>query len=172
MGSYIINFIVYTLAMSGLICLAVFIYKKVMSGSLYSKKTASLEIEETMNITPRKSLMIIRAGDERFLVASDFDRTSLISKLGTNEGLSDYVKPQETSVQEEVKTPEIKNAETNYVELSIEKDEPVHLEVIEGAKKKSPRKRRVTSTKDSGINMKTKSRIDTMRKMAKKINEI
>ena len=172
MGSYITNFIVYTLAMSGLIYLAVFIYKKVMSGSLYSKKSASLEIEETMNITPRKSLMIIRAGEERFLVASDFDRTSLISKLGENEGLSGYVQPQETFVQDNFQTPEIENTNTNYAEPSAQKDEPVHLELIKGTRKKSPRKRRVTSTKDSGINMKTKSRIDTMRKMAKKINEI
>ena len=82
MGSYIVHFIVYTLAMSGLIFFALFIYKKFMNGGFVAKGAKTLSIEETMNINPRKSLMIVKAGDERFLIASDTDKTSLIAKLG------------------------------------------------------------------------------------------
>jgi len=81
MGSYVINFAVYTLAMTGLIFFALFVYKKVMSGGFCTKSSKDLSIEETLNINPRKTLMIVRAGEERFLIASDVDKTSLISKL-------------------------------------------------------------------------------------------
>ncbi|MDY6310212.1 MAG: flagellar biosynthetic protein FliO [Cyanobacteriota bacterium] len=81
MGHYIISFTVYTMAMSGLIFFALFIYKKIMNGNMSSNKTKKLSIEETMNINPRKSLMIVKAGDERFLIASDVDKTTLLAKL-------------------------------------------------------------------------------------------
>ena len=78
---YIISFTVYTLSMSGLIALALFVYKKVTNISTANKKTKSLTIEETMSVGPRKTLMIVKAGSERFLIASDVDKTTLISKL-------------------------------------------------------------------------------------------
>ncbi len=89
MAHYIISFVVYTLAMSGLIGLALIVYKKVTNISTSTKKTKELSIEETMSISPRKTLMIVKAGNERFLIASDVDKTTLISKLGQNETISD-----------------------------------------------------------------------------------
>ncbi len=79
------NFTVYTMAMLGMIFFAVFVYKKVMNGSIYKNGSKNLSIEERMSINPRKSLLIVKAGDERFLVASDMERTSLISKLKNPE---------------------------------------------------------------------------------------
>lgn len=84
MGGYLANFTVYTMAMTGLICFAVFIYKKIMDGSLRTNNSKFLSIEETMNLNPRKTLHIVRAGNEKFLIASDVDRTTLISKLDNN----------------------------------------------------------------------------------------
>ena len=81
MGSYIINFTVYTLAMSGLIFFAFYVYKKVMNGSILPAKNHDMYVEETLTINPRKSLMIVNTGGERFLIASDVDKTTLISKL-------------------------------------------------------------------------------------------
>lgn len=81
MGGYAVNFTVYVLAMTGLICFAVFICKKIMAGGFANKCTRYIEIEDTLSINPRKSLHVVRAGNEKFLIASDFDRTSLISKL-------------------------------------------------------------------------------------------
>ena len=96
MGSYVVHFIVYTLAMSGLICFALFVYKKFMHGGFAAKGAKTLSIEETMNINPRKSLMIVKAGEERFLIASDVDKTSLIAKLDSDVTVRQTVQPKLT----------------------------------------------------------------------------
>ena len=81
MGSYILNFGVYTMAMCGLIFFALFVYKKFSSGNFGMRNSNFLNIEDTLALAPRKMLYVIRAGKDRFLVASDADKTSLISKL-------------------------------------------------------------------------------------------
>lgn len=87
MTHYIISFIVYTFAMSGLIALALFVYKKVTNISTSNKKTKMLSVEEVLNINPRKALMVVKAGNERFLIASDVDKTTLISKLNDKQDI-------------------------------------------------------------------------------------
>ena len=82
MGGYIANFTVYTMAMIGLIFFALFVYKKFTNGINANRKSDFLEIEETIGIAPRKNLYVVRAGNEKFLVASDAESTTLISKLG------------------------------------------------------------------------------------------
>ena len=79
MSVYLVNFIVYTAAMIGMIFLAVFVYKKFSYSSV--SKSKFLDIEDCIGLGPRKNIYVIRAGNERFLVASDVDKTSLISKL-------------------------------------------------------------------------------------------
>lgn len=81
MGSYILNFTVYTMAMCGLICFALFAYKKFAAGSFGGKKSEFLGVEDSLSLAPRKMLYVVRAGNERFLIASDADKTNLISKL-------------------------------------------------------------------------------------------
>ena len=44
-----------------------------------------MNVEDCINLAPRKTLYVIRAGKERFLVASDVNQTSLISKLDENQ---------------------------------------------------------------------------------------
>lgn len=85
MGGYLLNFTVYTIAMIGLIFLAVFIYKKCAIDAQMSSKNKFLKVEDTINLAPRKQLFVIKAGAEKFLVASDAERTVLISKLNNNE---------------------------------------------------------------------------------------
>ena len=82
MSGYLVNFIVYTAAMIGVIFLAVFVYKKFSYTGV--SKSKFLNVEDCINLAPRKNLYVIRAGKERFLVASDAERTSLISKLNEN----------------------------------------------------------------------------------------
>ncbi len=83
MGGYLANFTVYTMAMLGLICFALVVYKKFLNVTA-NNKSQFLNIEECINLAPRKNLYIIRAGHERFLIASDVDKTNLISKLDDN----------------------------------------------------------------------------------------
>ena len=92
MTSYLINFIVYTTAMIGIIFLAVLVYKKFSYNNV--SKSQFLNVEDCISLAPRKNLYVVRAGNERFLVASDAERTSLISKLGEGET------PAKASVEE------------------------------------------------------------------------
>jgi len=80
MGHYLISFSIYTLAMVGVIFAALFVFKT-FSNKCFSKKSSMLRIEDSMNLSPRKTLYVINAKNERFLIASDVDRTSLIAKL-------------------------------------------------------------------------------------------
>ncbi len=84
MGGYLVNFSVYTMAMIGLIFFALMVYKKFAQGSLSGKKSEFLNVEETLSLSPRKTLYVVRAGGEKFLIAGDVDKTSLISKLESN----------------------------------------------------------------------------------------
>lgn len=79
MSVYFLNFIVYTTAMIGIIFLAVFVYKKFSFTG--ASKSKFLNVEDCISLAPRKNLYVVRAGNERFLVAADAERTSLISKL-------------------------------------------------------------------------------------------
>lgn len=81
MGGYLVNFSIYTLAMIGIIFAALFVVKN-FSTKCLNKKQGNLNIEESMNLNPRKTLYIISAQGEKFLIASDTERTTLISKLG------------------------------------------------------------------------------------------
>lgn len=82
MSTYLLNFIVYTTAMIGIIFLAVFVYKKCSYNCV--SKSKFLNVEDCINLSPRKSLYVVRAGNEKFLIASDAEKTSLISKLEDN----------------------------------------------------------------------------------------
>jgi len=80
MGHYLVNFSIYTLAMVGVIFGALFVFKT-FSNKCFSKKSSMLKIEDSMSLSPRKTLYVINAKNESFLIASDIDRTSLIAKL-------------------------------------------------------------------------------------------
>ena len=40
-----------------------------------------MKVHDTLSLGPRKTLYIVSAGKEKFLIAGDVDKTSLISKL-------------------------------------------------------------------------------------------
>ena len=88
---YISNFIVYFLAMIGIIILALYVYKKFSISSFSTRKTNSLKIEDTLSLSPRKTLFVVRDGNERFLIAADLERTTLISKLEDREEVHEEI---------------------------------------------------------------------------------
>ncbi len=171
MGGYIAHFTVYTMAMAGLICFAVFVYKKVMDGSFRGNNSKYLAIEETMSLNPRKTLHIVRAGNERFLIASDVDRTTLISKL---DATSSKVNSNPVQFQEYL-------SETQQEEISVQSPskQRVHLEPIKTkakhVSKGMDRHGSVnpnTNTVELDFNKPANHGYTTMREMAKKINEL
>lgn len=111
---YLANFIVYTLAMVGVIVVALLVFKNATSGGGITKKSKYLKVLDTMSIAPRKTLYVVSAGKERFLIAGDVDKTSLISKLETaNEGL-DILYPDKVQSQAAVpETPSFRDTMAN-----------------------------------------------------------
>ncbi len=82
---YLTNFIVYTLAMVGVIVLALFVFKTTTSGGSKGASSKYLKVHDSLSLGPRKTLYIVSAGEEKFLIAGDVDKTTLISKLGVQE---------------------------------------------------------------------------------------
>ena len=187
MGHYIISFTVYTLAMSGLIALALFVYKKVTTGISSGKNSKILSIEESLMINPRKTLMIVKAGDEKFLIASDVDKTSLIAKLCQNEK------------QNIISTSDKKNSENSILDLNrikenIEKENMdvlfptktkenksqtkkiVHLDLIDDKTPQMPLRRKSQNNKRKSVTIEVgkveNKGFSTIKELAHKINEI
>lgn len=81
MGTYLINFLVYSMAMVGLLFVCLMVYKKTMVNNRCSKNKNELDIENALNLSPRKTIYIVKAGNEKFLIASDAERTTFLAKL-------------------------------------------------------------------------------------------
>lgn len=85
MTSYLLTFTVYTTAMIGAIFLALFVYRKFSPTNSRISPSKFLEIEESISLGVRKQLYVVRAGNEKFLLASDAERTTFLSKLNSND---------------------------------------------------------------------------------------
>lgn len=187
MGGYVANFTVYTMAMIGLICFAIFVYKKLTDGTMSKSKTQFLSIEDSMSLSPRKTLHVVRAGNEKFLIASDVERTTLISKLGCSGSVSEQPTTIQTKDLDRFRNIELENQLPqndfqNDFQNEIQKAaQQVHLELISGQNPKAQNLRRGMDRKiSSNIEQKHSVRnqkvqrhnTSTMRDMAMKINEL
>ena len=85
MGVYLINFLVYSMAMVGLLFVCLMVYKKTMANNYSKKNSEELTVENAMNLSARKTLYIVKAGNEKFLIASDAERTTFLAKLNDIE---------------------------------------------------------------------------------------
>lgn len=99
MGHYVVNFAIYTMAMIGLICFALFVYKKFAINAITTKRKGILKVEDALGLSPRKTLYIVRAGKEKFLIAADLERTTLISKLNFEDNLISELDEIDNSLQ-------------------------------------------------------------------------
>ncbi|MCD7780131.1 MAG: flagellar biosynthetic protein FliO [Candidatus Gastranaerophilales bacterium] len=81
MNSYLINFTVYTFAMIGFIALALFVYKKSMYSASVSKDKDFLKVENSLRLSAAKTIYVLKAGDEKFLIAGDAANTTMLAKL-------------------------------------------------------------------------------------------
>lgn len=132
MTGYLINFAVYTMAMIGALLLCFIIYKKTLITPKITKNTNNLEVENTLNLSPRKTLYVIKAGDEKFLIAADAERTSFLARL--DEPIEEQPNMQEIVV-EKITTPKTRLEKvTDYSEImsSIEtkNKKPIMREIM------------------------------------------
>lgn len=101
MGTYLINFIVYTMAMVGLLFIGVMVYKKTMLGNNSAQNLNGLKVENALNLSPRKTIYVVKAGNEKFLIAADTERTTFLAKLNNDEKLATVdVEPVKTFKEE------------------------------------------------------------------------
>ncbi len=117
---YLAHFVVYILAMLSVIGIALFVYKKFSISNIGGKRSGSLAVEEVLSLSPRKTLYVVNANGERFLIAGDLERTTLISKLNNNANnlhqrnyhntvdLSEFIKREDELMASE-KQPIMKN---------------------------------------------------------------
>ena len=111
---YLTHFIVYILAMMSVIGIALWVYKQFSATNVKGKRSGSLNAEEVLTLSPRKTLYVINAHGEKFLIAGDLDRTTLISKLDDKKevrntvDLSDFIKKEDVLYTQE-KEPVMKN---------------------------------------------------------------
>lgn len=143
MGGYLVNFAVYTMAMIGLIFFALMIYKKFSGEGILGRKSEFLSVEDTIGIAPRKNLYVVRAGNERFLIAGDIDKTTLIAKLDENNTSS-----------------KVANFDTQFTK--VEKATKITEDLPD-----------ITDIRNYTINQSTKatSSSDVLKRLAKRINE-
>ena len=181
MGGYIVNFTVYTMAMLGLICFAVFVFKKFTDGTMRSSSSKFLNVEESMSLSPRKTLHVVRAGNEKFLIASDIDRTTLISKLESSSAI------QKTESLNRFRNIELEQPQQvpNFQEELQVLPQQVHLEPIKGRNPEAPTRRGLDRRVSSNIEVNKGQKVvtldfdtpknhgfSTMKEMAMKINEL
>ena len=114
---YLANFIVYTLAMVGVVVIALLVFKN-STGVGCKNSSKFLKVHDTLSLGPRKTLYIVSAGEEKFLIAGDVDKTSLISKLGVKDSNSEIAQ----TIQKPIETDDFKstmeklNNKTSYMD--------------------------------------------------------
>ena len=81
MNSYLIHFATYTFAMIGFIGVALFIYKKAMFSPIQNKNREFLKVENALRLSSSKTIYVIKAGNEKFLIAGDTSNTTMLAKL-------------------------------------------------------------------------------------------
>ena len=134
MGNYLVSFIVYTMAMVGFLVLSVMVYKKTMPNNRCAKNNDEFKIENALNLSQRKTLYIIKAGNEKFLIASDAERTAFLAKLDANQTVPN-------STQEKLVTIPVEKEDFVIHADNIKNAKPVdYSEVMESIRKNTTKK--------------------------------
>lgn len=132
MGVYLVNFLVYSMAMVGLLFVCLVVYKKTMLNNKCAKNNEELKVENALNLSQRKTLYVVKAGNEKFLIAADVERTSFLAKLDTDEQIQTA---QIRSAVPEIKTFELEK--TTAVRNAQKPNKPVDYSEVMAAIKSS-----------------------------------
>lgn len=132
MGVYLINFLVYSMAMVGLLFVCLMVYKKTMLGGRCTNNSEKLTVENALNLSQRKTLYVIKAGEEKFLIAADAERTSFLAKLDEKPISSKPVENSKPQPQVIIPVENINNLQSKKEELQKTVD---YSEVMTAIKK-------------------------------------
>ena len=114
--------------MIGVIFVAFLVWKNATNVRMKMSKS-SMQIEDSLNLAPRKNLFIIKIKNERFLIASDADKTTFLSKL-EDDKITDFQDIQEEIIKEDIGdeiTSQIKLKEDEEQEEPEQKQKPVNI---------------------------------------------
>lgn len=134
MGVYLINFLVYSMAMVGLLFVCLMVYKKTMLNNKCAKNPQELAVENALTLSQRKTLYVVKAGNEKFLIAADVDRTSFLAKLNNNEDIQNTMAPNSLPAVQ----PTVKNAQAPSNAQSKSVDYSEVMSAIRSSKRKQP----------------------------------
>lgn len=121
---YLTNFIVYMLAMVGVLVIAMLVFKHTNMAAGKCGSGKCLKVIDTLSLGARKTLYIVSAGEEKFLIAGDVDRTSLISKLNPKSSCEERISSVMTSESNDFSTRSFENTiktstKKSYIDRSI-----------------------------------------------------
>ena len=135
MFGYLTGFCVYTFAMIGRILVGFVVAKRCMYGNLSAKnKDKFLEVETSLVIEPKKTIYVLKAGNEKFLIASDMERTSFLTKLDSeNTALPTKVREEAFSESAVMKNKNIRKCseQESYAASSAYKKKRVDADMSE-----------------------------------------
>lgn len=98
MMTYVTAFIFYTLAMIGILLVGFVVYKKTFMIDKGENK-GTIKVLDSLPIGNKKTLLIIKIKNEKFLIASGAEHTTFLSKLENDKPISE--------IKEEIITPEV-----------------------------------------------------------------
>lgn len=136
MGTYLLNFIIYSMAMVGLLFICLMVYKKTMINGKCTKNNEELAVENALTLSPRKTIYVVKVGNEKFLVAGDAERTTFLAKLNSQETiLPEKITTIPIDIVEKPIVAEKKSHTTDYSEVMntikmTKKKQPVMKEIL------------------------------------------
>ena len=114
MIQYLASFIVYTLAMIGVLVIGFVVYKKTIT-STPGKKNSMLKVVDVLRLPDRKTLYVINCRNEQFLIASSNDKITLISKLNEKSGYRENELQIEKYLNEKLEDSEFNEMNNPYI---------------------------------------------------------
>lgn len=152
MLTYIMAFIFYTMAMVGVLLIGFVVYKKTFSTTKGEKK-GMMKVLDTLNIGPKKMLMVVEIKNVKYLIATDADRTTFLAKLD-----------DETLIKEQIeKTPSKQPGEMSK-EIQYKEKQEARLDKIQ-------KQFRELYSKDDEENESKPDRKEMIRQLLKDLNE-
>lgn len=137
MKVYILNFVVYLMAMIGVIYVSLMVFKKTIGQNNLKSDKSLIKVEGSLNIAPRKTLHVINVEGEKFLIASDIQNTTFLAKLDDHKKESKIektpkIKPHDKMFMDELDELKISKLAKNVsVFDEMEKEKSVFRELIE-----------------------------------------
>jgi len=135
MGTYLLNFIVYSMAMVGLLFICLVVYKKTMANGKCTKNNDEMLVENALNLSPRKTIYVVKVGDEKFLIAGDAERTTFLAKLDERALVSEKITTVPVEMVEQPPKIQQEHTHVDYSEVMnkirmTKKKQPVMREIL------------------------------------------